>query len=138
MTLRLGRLDRLDMVTVVNVDVVFLDIAFLRGVVRDEKEWVVRPRVVACVCAYACVYLWVTVLWCYGLLKVLRSIQCWSDHLETMLQDCFDSEDYIDEYTDTVTEFIWKCLGDAVPTVTNSTQTKNLWIDGSIRAKLKA
>ena len=45
-----------------------------------------------------------------------------------MLQDCFDHEDWdmfrvasennIDEYTDTVTEFIRKCIGDVVPTVT--------------------
>jgi hypothetical protein len=44
-----------------------------------------------------------------------------------MLQDCFDhaawdmfrvaSEININEYTDTVTEFIRKCIGDVVPTV---------------------
>ena len=45
-----------------------------------------------------------------------------------MLQDRFDhaywdmfrvaSENNIDVYTDTVTEFIRKCIGDVVPTVT--------------------
>jgi hypothetical protein len=47
---------------------------------------------------------------------LLRSIQCWSDQSESMLQDCFDhtdwdmflvaSENNIDTYTDTVTELI--------------------------------
>jgi hypothetical protein len=56
---------------------------------------------------------------------VLRSIQCWSDQSESVLQDCFDHADWdmfpvasdnnIDVYTDTVTEFIRKCIGDVVP-----------------------
>ena len=67
-----------------------------------------------------------------------------------MVQDCFDhvdwdmfrvaSENNIDECTDTVTEFIRKCtcIGDVVPTVTIKTYpNQKLWIDGSIRAKLK-
>ena len=59
--------------------------------------------------------------------SVLRTIQRWSDQLEFTLQDCFDhadwdmfwvaSENNIDVYTETVTDFIKKCIGDAVPTV---------------------
>jgi hypothetical protein len=37
-----------------------------------------------------------------------------------------------------VTEFIMKCIGDNVPTVAiNNYPNQKLWIDGSIRAKLK-
>ena len=43
-----------------------------------------------------------------------------------------------DTYEDTVTEFIRKCIGNVVPTVTIKTNpNQNPWIDGSIRAKLK-
>ena len=59
---------------------------------------------------------------------MLRTIQCWSDQSASVIQDCFDhmdwdmfrvaSENNIDVYTDTVTEFIKKCIGDVVPTVT--------------------
>jgi hypothetical protein len=56
------------------------------------------------------------------------SIQCWSDKSESLLQDCFDHTDWdmfwynnIDVYMDTVTEFIRKCTGDVVPTVTIKT-----------------
>ena len=80
---------------------------------------------------------------------MLRSIQRWSDQSESMLPDCFDhvdwdmfrvaSENNIDIYTDRVTEFIRKCIGDVVPAVTIKTYpNQKLWIDGSIRAKLKA
>jgi hypothetical protein len=80
---------------------------------------------------------------------VLRTIQHWSDQLESTLQDCFDHsnwdmfraafENNLDEYTDTVTEFNRKCIGDVVPTVTIKTYpNQKLWLDGSIRAKLKA
>jgi hypothetical protein len=80
---------------------------------------------------------------------MLRSIQRWSDQSESMLQDYFDqaawdmfrvvSENNIDVYTDTLTEFIRKCIGDVVPTVTIKIYP-NLkpWIDDSIRGKLKA
>jgi hypothetical protein len=50
----------------------------------------------------------------------LRTIQCWSDQSESTLQDCFDHVDWNmfrvgsdnnnDHYTDTVTEFIMKCI----------------------------
>ena len=47
-------------------------------------------------------------------------------------------ENNIDVFTDTVTEFIRKCVVDVVPTVTIKTYpNKNTWIDDSIRAKLK-
>jgi hypothetical protein len=49
------------------------------------------------------------------------------------------SENNIDEYTDTVTEFIRKCIGDVIPTVTIKTYpNQKPWIGGSIRATLKA
>ena len=65
-----------------------------------------------------------------------------------MLQDSFDhadwdmfrvaSENNIDEYTYTVSEFIRKCIGAVVPTVTIKTcPNQKPWIDSSIRAKLK-
>ena len=45
----------------------------------------------------------------------------------------------LDAYTDTVTEFIMKCIGDVVPTVTIKTYPNHKpWIDGSIRVKQKA
>ena len=47
---------------------------------------------------------------------VVRTIQCWSDQLESTLQDCFDHADWdmsrstsgnnIELYTDSVSEFI--------------------------------
>jgi hypothetical protein len=58
---------------------------------------------------------------------MLRSIHGWFDQSESMLQGCFDhvdwdmlqvaSENNIDVYIDTVTEFIRKCIGDVVPIV---------------------
>lgn len=49
------------------------------------------------------------------------------------------SENNIDLYADSVSEFIRKCIGDVVPTVTIKTfPNQNPWIDGSMRAKLKA
>ena len=79
---------------------------------------------------------------------VLRSVQHWSDQSDSTLQDCFDHVDWvmfriapdnIDVYTDSVSEFIIKCIGDVVPTLTIKTfPNQKLWIDGSIRAKLKA
>jgi alpha-amylase/alpha-mannosidase (GH57 family) len=49
------------------------------------------------------------------------------------------SENNIDAHTDTVTEFIRKCIGDVVPIVTIKTYpNQKPWIDGSIHTKLKA
>ena len=60
---------------------------------------------------------------------VTRTIQHWSDQWEAKLQDCFDhadwnmfrsaSENNIDLYADSVSVFIKKCIGDALPTVPN-------------------
>ena len=49
------------------------------------------------------------------------------------------SENIIDKYMDTVTEFIRKYIADVVPIVTIKTYPNQIpWIDGSICAKLKA
>ncbi len=58
----------------------------------------------------------------------LRTIQCWSEQLDAILQDCFDHVDWdmfravpdddIEAYSDTVTCFIRKCIEDVVPTKT--------------------
>ena len=48
------------------------------------------------------------------------------------------SKNNIDIYADLVSEFIRKCIGDVVPTVTIKTYpNQKPWIDVSIRAKLK-
>jgi hypothetical protein len=45
----------------------------------------------------------------------------------------------IDVYADSVRGFISKCIGDVVPTASIKTfPNQKPWIDGSIRAKLKA
>ncbi len=59
----------------------------------------------------------------------LRTIQCWLDQSDAILQDCFDhvdwdmfraaSDDDIEVYSDTVTRFIRKCIEDVVPTKNN-------------------
>ncbi len=65
-----------------------------------------------------------------------RTIQCWSDQSDAILQDCFDhvdwdmfraaSDENIEVYSDTVTCFIRKCIEDVVPTKQfASTPTKN-------------
>ncbi len=56
----------------------------------------------------------------------LRTIQCWSDQSDAILQDCFDhmdwdmfraaSDDDIEGYSDSVTCFIRKCIEGIVPT----------------------
>ena len=80
---------------------------------------------------------------------MLRTIQRWSDQSESTLQDCFGhadwdmfrvaSENNKDEYSEAVTEFIRKCIGDVVPTVTIKTYpNQEPRIYGSIDAKLKA
>jgi hypothetical protein len=48
------------------------------------------------------------------------------------------SNNNIDEYADSVSEFISKCIGDVVPAASIKTfPNQKPWIDGSIRAKLK-
>jgi hypothetical protein len=49
------------------------------------------------------------------------------------------SNNNIDVYADSVSEFISKFIGHVVPTATIKTfPNQKPWIDGSIRAKLKA
>ncbi len=58
----------------------------------------------------------------------LRTVQCWSDQSDAILQDCFDhvdwdmfraaSDDDIEAYSDSVTCFIRMCIEDVVPTKT--------------------
>uniref|UniRef100_A0A8K9USR6 Reverse transcriptase domain-containing protein n=1 Tax=Oncorhynchus mykiss TaxID=8022 RepID=A0A8K9USR6_ONCMY len=78
----------------------------------------------------------------------LRSVQRWSDQADSTFQDCFHHVDWemfrtasdnIDEYTDSVCEFIRTCVEDVVPIATIKTfLNQKPWIDGSIRVKLKA
>ena len=74
----------------------------------------------------------------------MRTIQHWSDQSEATLQDCFDhadwnmfrsaSENNIAIYADLLSEFIKKCIGDVVHTVTIKTYTNQKpWMDGGIR-----
>jgi hypothetical protein len=48
------------------------------------------------------------------------------------------SDNNIDIFADSLSEFVSKCICDVVPTVTIKTfPNQKSWIDGSIRAKLK-
>ena len=80
---------------------------------------------------------------------MLRAVQRWSNQSDSTLQDCFDhlhwdmfriaSDNNIDENADSVSEFISKCISDVVPAASIKTfPNQKPWIDGSIRAKLKA
>ena len=80
---------------------------------------------------------------------MLRSVQRWFDQSDSTLQDCFHHVDWdmfctasnnnIDEYADSVSEFIRKCIEDVVSIATIKTfPNQKPWIDGSIRVKLKA
>ncbi|KAL6467851.1 hypothetical protein MHYP_G00235280 [Metynnis hypsauchen] len=47
----------------------------------------------------------------------IREVHRWSDQSDSALQDCFDDTDWdIDEYADSVTRFIKKCIEGVVPT----------------------
>ena len=49
------------------------------------------------------------------------------------------SNNNIDEYADSVSEFISKCIGDVVPTATIETfPNQKPWIDVSIRVKTES
>ena len=73
---------------------------------------------------------------------MLSSVQRWSDQSDSTLEDCFDHLDWdmfgiasdinMDEYADSVSEFISKCIGDVVPTASKTFSNQKLWIDGSI------
>ncbi len=79
----------------------------------------------------------------------LRTVQCWSDQSDAILQDCFDhvdwdmfraaSDDDIEAYSDTVTCFIKKCIDDVVPTKTiRIYPTKNRGFNSDVRSALSA
>ncbi len=79
----------------------------------------------------------------------LRTVQCWSDQSDAILQDCFDhvdwdmfraaSEDDIEAYSDTVTCFIRKCIDDVVPTKTiRIYPNQKPWINSDVRSALSA
>ncbi len=79
----------------------------------------------------------------------LRTIQCWSDQSDAILQDCFDhvdwdmfraaSDDDIEAYSDTVTCFIRKCVEDVVPTkAIRIYPNQKPWINSDVRAALSA
>jgi len=79
----------------------------------------------------------------------LRTIQCWSDQSDAILQDYFDqmdwdmfwaaSDDDIEVYSDTVTCFIRKCVEDVVPIKTICIYpNQKPWINSDVRAALSA
>ncbi len=79
----------------------------------------------------------------------LRTIQCWSDQSDAILQDCFDhvdwdmfraaSDDDIEAYSDSVTCFIRKCEEDVVPTKTiRIYPNQKPRINSDVRAALSA
>ncbi len=79
----------------------------------------------------------------------LRTIQCWSDQSDAILQDCFDhvdwdmfraaSDDDIEAYSDSVTCFIRKCVEDVVLTKTiRIYPNQKPWINSDVRAALSA
>ncbi len=79
----------------------------------------------------------------------LRTIQCWLDQSDAILQDCFDhvdwdmfraaSDDDIEAYSDSVTCFIRKCVEDVVPTKTiRIYPNQKPWINSNVRAALSA
>ncbi len=79
----------------------------------------------------------------------LRTVHCWSDQSDAILQDCFDhvdwdmfraaSDDDIEAYSDTVTCFIRKCIDDVVPTKTiRIYPNQKPWINSDVRSALSA
>ncbi len=82
----------------------------------------------------------------------LRTIQCWSDQSDAMLQDCFDHVDWdmfwaasdddidnIEKYSDSVTCFIRKCIEDVVPIKTiRIYPNQKPWINSDVRSDLSA
>ncbi len=77
----------------------------------------------------------------------LRTIQCWSDQSDAILQDCFDhvdwemfraaSDDDIEVYSDSVTCFIRKCIEDVVLTKTiHVYPNQKPWINSDVRSAL--
>ncbi len=79
----------------------------------------------------------------------LRTIQCWSDQSDAILQDCFDqvdwdmfraaSDDDVEAYSDSVTCFIRKCIEDVVPSKTiRIYPNQKPWINSDVRSALSA
>ncbi len=79
----------------------------------------------------------------------LRTIQCWSDQSDAILQDCFDhvdwdmfraaSDDDIEAYSETVTCFIRKCIEDVVPTkIICIYPNQKPWINSDVLSALSA
>ncbi len=79
----------------------------------------------------------------------LRTIQCWSDQSDAILQDYFDhvdwdmfwaaSDDNIEAYSDSVTCFIRKCIEDVIPTKTICIYpNQKTWINSDVRSALSA
>ncbi len=77
----------------------------------------------------------------------LRTVHCWSDQSDAILQDCFDhvdwdmfraaSDDDIEAYSDTVTCFIRKCIDDVVPTKTiRIYPNQKPWINSDVSADI--
>ncbi|KAI4888337.1 hypothetical protein NFI96_027462, partial [Prochilodus magdalenae] len=79
----------------------------------------------------------------------IREVHRWSDQSDSMLQDCFDHVDWemfrevsnnnLDEYTDSVTGFIRKCIEDVVPTrPVRVYPNQKPWLNCEVRAALNA
>ncbi len=79
----------------------------------------------------------------------LRTIQCWSDQSDAILQDCFDHVDWdmfraasdedIEAYSDSVTCFIRKYIEDVVPTKTiRIYPNQKPWSNSDFRSALSA
>ncbi|KAL6479946.1 hypothetical protein MHYP_G00109790 [Metynnis hypsauchen] len=82
-------------------------------------------------------------------LPTIRKVHRWSDQSDSVLQDCFDDADWemlhevsnnnIDEYTDSVTGFIRKCIEDVVRTRTVRVYPKQKpWLNCEVHAALDA
>ena len=77
-----------------------------------------------------------------------REVRRWSDQSDAMLQDCFDHVDWemfrdssgsVDEYADTVTAFIRKCVDDVVPCrQVRVYPNQKPWLNCEVRSALSA
>ena len=80
---------------------------------------------------------------------VFQAVQRWSEETIVTLQDCFVTTDWqmfcdaadgdIDEYTDSVSAYISKCMDDVAPSVNVKTfPNQKPWVNGDVRDKLRA
>lgn len=76
---------------------------------------------------------------------VYRTVHCWSDQSEAILQDCFDNTDWdafkaagnLNDHTDTVTSYIKKCTGDVVPIrKVKIMPNQEPWLNNEVRTAL--